>query len=92
MDKIKNEIEKKLNPLSGYRCPHCGAQNFVEDPTDHAEDCFINGVDRLIEKVYSQGRQEGMLDILAMFDDYSHPLEMTAEYVREQVIEFMGEK
>ena len=32
-----------------------------------------------------------LLELLAAFDDYSHPLEMTAEYVREQIIKFMDE-
>jgi len=37
-------------------------------------------------------RQETLLDLLAMFSDYNHPLEMTAEYVREQIIKFMEEE
>lgn len=31
------------------------------------------------------------LQLLAYFDDYSHPLTMTAEYVREQICIFMDE-
>jgi len=36
--------------------------------------------------------QETLLELLAYFDDYNHPLEMTAEYVREQIIKLMDEE
>lgn len=42
-----------------------------------------------IEAVVSDVRQETLLDLLAYFDDYSHPIMMDAEYVREQIIRFM---
>jgi len=37
-------------------------------------------------------RQETLLDLLAIFDDYNHPIQMTAKYVREEIIKFMEEK
>ena len=41
---------------------------------------------------YLEGFREGILEVLAMFDDYNHPLEFTAEYVREQIIKLLEEE
>ena len=45
-----------------------------------------------LSKAMEEGKREGILEVLAMFDDYNHPLTFTAEYVREQIIKLLEEE
>lgn len=51
------------------------------------EQKIINFIKRLLKT--NQVKQELMLDLLAFFDDYNHPIEMTAKYVRDQIVQFL---
>lgn len=40
---------------------------------------------RALQEQYELGSRYGLLELLLHFDDYSHPIEMTAEYVRGEI-------
>jgi hypothetical protein len=56
------------------------------------EDGYEKGEVHDLDKKLVQSRQETLLELVAMFDDYNHPITMEAEYVREQIIKLMKEK
>lgn len=74
--------------------PRGETKQIVEDwiKNQHGTAGWEQKLKNLIVKVEANSRKAALLYLLAFFNDYDHPIQMDAEYVREQIIKFMREK
>ena len=82
---IQQELDKAKE--EGYeKGVKDGMKGKVFNKVEIKEEAHISK--ELIEKI----REVGILEVLAMLDDYNHPSTFTAEYVREQIIKLLEEE
>jgi hypothetical protein len=87
MEKQIRDWEARLGEVTA------GCRGVVDLIYLDGEPADISDLKTLIAEVETAALQTGkevaLLELLATFDDYSHPIQMDAEYVRKQIHRFV---